>query len=353
MKTVVLVTNIPAPYRVDLFYYMQTNDEEFCYKVIYTNKNEKNNRQWKVDEKKIMDSVILDSKVIRIKGKNDNRYIHLPFNIGKVLKKLKPDAVIAWEYNPAALQCLVWCKRHKVPFIHLTDGTLYSERSIGKIQKLSRKLIVHNASAYIASSTKAREKLMAYGGEASKIYVSLLTVDGSLFNRGKRKPVPGRLLYVGSLARRKGLDLLISALEKVNANFELHIVGNGTDKQRMALQEMARNRGLEEKIRWLGFKEGEDLAEEYMEASAFVFPTREDCFGLVLLEALYSGVPIVSSKYADGAYDIVEPGINGIIVDPFNGDELAKNIDNILNKKNTQRTHQIWMPQSLRLKMFA
>lgn len=63
----------------------------------------------------------------------------------------------------------------------------------------------------------------------------------------------------------------------------------------------------------------------------FVFPTREDCFGLVLVEALCAGVPIISSKYADGAYDVIEEGKNGLLVDPYNAEEFGQKIESVLN----------------------
>lgn len=62
----------------------------------------------------------------------------------------------------------------------------------------------------------------------------------------------------------------------------------------------------------------------------FVLPTREDCFGLVLLEALCMLKPIATSKYADGAYDIVLNGKNGIIADPYNSREFGHAIEAIL-----------------------
>ena len=71
----------------------------------------------------------------------------------------------------------------------------------------------------------------------------------------------------------------------------------------------------------------------------FVFPTREDCFGLVLVEALAVGLPIVSSKYAAGAYDVIKEGINGIIVDPFVPSELARGIEKYLRNTEDMRVY--------------
>lgn len=61
MSKVLLITNIPAPYRVDLFYYMQTHQQTHEFFVIYTNRNE-DNRQWVIDEHKLLQSTILESK---------------------------------------------------------------------------------------------------------------------------------------------------------------------------------------------------------------------------------------------------------------------------------------------------
>ena len=224
---VVIVTNIPAPYRVDLFYYMQTHFSEYEFHIIYTNKTE-DNRQWFFDENKLLNSIILHSKVIKIKGKLDNRYIHLPVNVMSCLNRISPDIVIGFEYNVAAIQSLAWCKIHNKGFVHLTDGTLYSERNIGKMQMLARKIIIKNADAYIASSLKAKEKLIAWGAAEKEIFTSLLTVDISQYGNLKREVCPGRILYVGSMIKRKGLDLLIKALPYLCTEFNLHIVGNGT-----------------------------------------------------------------------------------------------------------------------------
>ena len=131
----------------------------------------------------------------------------------------------------------------------------------------------------------------------------------------------GQLLYVGSMVKRKGLDLLIDALKFVKQDFRLRIVGNGNEYEISEIRRLAQSNGIENKIEFCGFKD----------ADMFVFPTREDCFGLVLVEALCAGVPIISSKYADGAYDVIEEGKNGLLVDPYNAEEFGQKIESVLN----------------------
>lgn len=144
-------------------------------------------------------------------------------------------------------------------------------------------------------------------------------------------PLYGRLLYVGSMVKRKGLDLLMDALKFVKQDFRLRIVGNGNEGEISEIRQLAQSNGIESKVEFCGFKQGNDLIQEYRDADIFVFPTREDCFGLVLVEALCAGVPIVSSKYADGAYDVIEEGKNGLIVNPYDAEEFGQKIENVLN----------------------
>lgn len=98
-------------------------------------------------------------------------------------------------------------------------------------------------------------------------------------------------------------------------------------------------------MEFLGYQEGEPLQKLYRTADAFVLPTREDCFGLVLLEAMCASLPIISSKYADGARDLVSDGENGYIIDPEDVDGFAEAIEkaaagdmtSVMGKRVTKR----------------
>ena len=111
------------------------------------------------------------------------------------------------------------------------------------------------------------------------------------------------------------------------------------DKQ--IIENLIVKNNLETKVCWCGYKSGDDLYEEYSKAEIFVLPTREDCFGLVLLEAFASKVPIISSKYADGCYDIVENEKNGYIVDPFDSNLFAEKINTALENDLLQQNSKI------------
>ena len=265
MSKVLLITNIPAPYRVDLFYYMQTHQQTHEFFVIYTNRNE-DNRQWVIDERKLLQSTILESKIIKHKGEGDVHYLHIPQHLTREITRINPDVVIAWEYNPSAVKALLWCRRHGRKFIHLTDGTLYSERGIGRVQKLMRHIIIHHADACIASSTKAKEKLLHWGVPERKIFLSLLTVDISRFRYAEKRENQHTLLFVGRIIPLKGLDLLLRALPKVHQPFELLIVGDGEAEEKAKLMAMAEETHIAQHIRWL---------EEQYQAKLFCYENKQ------------------------------------------------------------------------------
>lgn len=328
-SNVVLLTNIPSPYNVDLFWNLQNGTDRYTFFPVYTNASE-DNRSWTPKEERMINTTILNSRVLKIPTAHDYRYIHFSPSIKPTLDHIQPKAVIAWEYNPAALMALAWCQKHHVRFIHVTEGTLNSERSLNPVQTWSRKRIISNADAFIACSSKAKEKLLFWGAEEEKIETALLTVDITPYLSIHRSPLGGRILYVGSLAERKGVDLLIQSLPFVQKPFSLHIVGDKEGKEKEELKRLITSLHLEDSVTWCGYLEGESLRREYQEASVFVLPTKEDCFGLVLVEAMAAGVPIVSSKYADGAYDVINEK-NGSIVDPYDKHRMAEAITFYLN----------------------
>lgn len=327
MKRIVIITNIPSPYRVDLFYYLQKNTGEYEIYILYASKNE-DNRSWEIDKNKMVNSYFLDSRTIKIPFRFDTKYIHISKGVKRVLEKLQPSLVIGAEYNPTVLQALRYCRMKKVPYISWTDGTLYTERNINLLQKLFRRYVIRRACAYIASSTKAREAQIAYGAKEEGCFISFLTVDLDKYILEGKAREKGRILYVGSLIERKGADLLLKALQKIETDYTMVLAGSGPEEKQ--LKKLAEELGIEKRVEFSGYLSQEKLRKEYERSSIFVLPTREDCFALVILEAMCAGLPVVSSKYADGAYDLIKQGENGYIVDPYDTAQLQNCIQKLL-----------------------
>lgn len=152
----------------------------------------------------------------------------------------------------------------------------------------------------------------------------------NFFGQGDKKVV----LFVGRLAEKKGVTYLIEAMKKVDAL--LIIVGDGP--LRKELEEQAKiinNHENVEKIKFLGAKTHEELKEIYASSDIFVIPsvTAKDGdtegFGLVMLEAMASGIPIVASN-SGGIIQLIQDGINGLLCEEKNSLDLAEKINRLL-----------------------
>lgn len=132
-------------------------------------------------------------------------------------------------------------------------------------------------------------------------------------------------LFTGQVIPRKGIHLLLQAcvlLKEQNCcDYTLVIVGDG--EQRNELEEFTQQHELQNCVKWLGWVDYGALSAYFQIADVFVFPTLEDTWGMVVLEAMAFGKPILCSKWA-GASEMVVEGENGYVFDPHTPEDLMK-----------------------------
>lgn len=124
------------------------------------------------------------------------------------------------------------------------------------------------------------------------------------------------VLFVSMNFYVKGLDFLISALGKMRLLFpgaDFHLVVVGRDKEK-PYQRMAMNAGIGNRVTFTGALTRKELNELYSSADLFVMPSRFDTFGIVVLEAMAKGLPVILSTKV-GAKDLVEDNVNGFTID--------------------------------------
>ena len=128
----------------------------------------------------------------------------------------------------------------------------------------------------------------------------------------------------------KGVDLLIEAMPRLLHAFpDLHLVviGSGTDRPR--LERMAQRLHIGEQTHFLGDVPGEKLAAAYHRCNVFAMPSSGEGFGLVFLEAMAFGKPVVGGAHG-GTLDIIEDGVTGYLVSHGDADRLAQVLEHLL-----------------------
>lgn len=164
----------------------------------------------------------------------------------------------------------------------------------------------------------------AYGGRPHRLECVNLGIDLRRCDRSRAVPARvaehrrGAGCVVGSMGRlvpQKAMHVLLDAapaLLRANPDTRVLIVGDGP--LRRALEEQARRLGIAEAVTFTGYEE--DVASAYAAMDVFVLPSRDEGFGLVFLEAMAMGVPVVGTRVI-GSEDAVDDGVTGLLV-PYN-----------------------------------
>lgn len=184
-------------------------------------------------------------------------------------------------------------------------------------------VVIATSPPYLATSPWLRDV-------QEKCVVVPLGVDAKRFAPPAREASvprarPLRLLFLGRLRYYKGLDTLLHAMREL-PEATLEVVGDGP--MRATWEALARQLGLGGRVRFRGEVPDEALPGAYHEADAFVLPasSRGEAFGTVLLEAMASGLPCVTTEVGSATSWIVQDGVTGYVVAPCDPAALAERI---------------------------
>ena len=133
---------------------------------------------------------------------------------------------------------------------------------------------------------------------------------------------------------RKNVATLLAAMTRLSNQAVLRVVGTGPDLARLELR--ARELGLGRRIEFLGHVAFDRLAGEYRRADIFCLPSLQEGFGIVFLEAMAAGLPIVAARAA-AVPELVSDGESGILVAPDSPGDLAAALDRLLSDPGERR----------------
>jgi glycosyltransferase involved in cell wall biosynthesis/peptidoglycan/xylan/chitin deacetylase (PgdA/CDA1 family) len=172
-------------------------------------------------------------------------------------------------------------------------------RLMGRVRGAARR-----AAALLAANSTAQRDFGRVLGVVSQLFPDTGLAAVLPAPRGPRAPGPLRVLWAGHLIPRKALGLLIEALARLPGDVpcEVRVVGDGPEKLRW--QRLARRRGVEHAVTWLGWLPHAAMQEQYRWADVFAFTSLRDNLGTVVLEALGAGLPVVCLDH-QGVHDVV------------------------------------------------
>lgn len=240
----------------------------------------------------------------------------------------------------------------RVPLV-VTVHSLFNEHPEHLIYGLMQPNLAHG-DLFITVAPHITAQATGLGADPAKIREFRTGHDTDRFTPGDRVAARARLgvapgtpviLFVGNLEPRKAVDVLIRALPRVRAvapGAIAIVVGSGesagVDNQEAALRRQAADLGVAEAVWFEGRIPDQRLDDWYRAADAFALPSHSEAQGVVALEAMTCGLPVVVSEVG-GLIGTVEHGVTGLFVQPGDVDDLAAKLSDLL--VNPERRHAI------------
>lgn len=333
-KSVLFITNIPAPYRIDFYNEL---GKEVDLTVLFEAKGASDQG---IRFNYNMETISNFKAVFLSEGNICEKKIN--WEIVRFLRKNKFNEIVVTSYSYyTEMIGLIYLKLHRIPYFMETDGGMIRKES--GIKRRYKRFLISGAKGYFSPSKSSDDYLAFYGAKRDKIYrypfTSLKKGDilPQLLTADEKRNYKNQLgihetfmiLGVGQFIHRKGWDVLLRATEKLDREIGVYIVGGEPTEEYLKIQ---KDYGLTN-VHFEGFKTKEELKKFFMAADVFVLPTREDIWGLVINEAMAYGLPIITTDACVAGIQLVEDGENGYIVPREQVDELASKLNMLITNR--------------------
>lgn len=335
--TILFYTNVPSPYRVAFFNELG----RYCDLTVLfeTDSSAERDDSWKEYAFENFNGIILKG----IRTKADSAFCP---EIIRYLKKGKYDHVVITQLASwTAIWMVMYMRLKGMDYCYEGDGGFAGD--VKGLKARIKRFIIGNAKYCFSTSQVFDEYCIAYGARKDRIYRypftsvcekdilsrPLTAAEKAVYRKHLGIEEEKMILSVGQFIPRKGFDLLIKMSCSLSPNIGVYIVGGHATPEYL---EMKENWELE-RVHFVDFIRGEQLKDYYKAADVFVFPTREDIWGLVINEALANGLPVVSTNKCVAAMEMIQSGQNGYVIATEDIAEMRRATEDILKSDELQR----------------
>ncbi len=255
----------------------------------------------------------------------------------------RPDIIHAHVFT-AGVPAVVLGKLYRVLVVITEHWTVFPRLALGPVDRRRLRFAVNRAEMVLPVSNALKEAIETYGIRTrfrivpnvvnTEVFCPIASADGSNEDGVKK------LLLVGVLSPQKGVPYLLEALSQIRlqrSNSRLDIVGDGPN--RLEYEELSGKLGLTELVRFHGFRQKNEVARYMQECDFYVQPSLWETFGVVYVEAMACGKPVIASRVT-GPMEIVNEDV-GVLVPPKDVPALVAAINHMLDKHQNYSSERI------------
>lgn len=309
------------------------------------------NAEWQDLDVQVQKNWMLTANWRHSSGFREDNFIHVPIDTVGKLRQLKPDVILSYEMGMRTMFSILYRRFNRdVPLVMVGNMSRHIEQERGPVRRAFRKLVCKGVDYFTYNGPSCRAYLESLGVAEDRLFPLPYCIDWDSAYGGQRSSRSGesepiRLLFCGMISERKGILPFARALRRwgdlnPQQEAEFLIAGSGPLQEQVAA-----HGGDNIKITFLGNCNVDQLRDAYRDADICVFPTLADEWGLVPVEAMASGLPVLGSKYAQSVETCCVEGENGWMFDPLDEDNMVASLGRALA---TPRDEIFRMGQSAR-----
>lgn len=316
---VAFLTNFIPPYRKPVLVEFGRHCREL--KVFVSTAMEAN-RAWAVDwgglDVQVQKTFTFAQSWRHPKVGGERVFVHLPLDTYSELARFQPDVIVSVEMGLRTALAAAYRAGHRnTRLLAWADYAESTEQGRGKARAVVRGLLKSGVDGFIVNGASGARYLNSLGVASERLFRVPYATDVARFAETDRVPGDRRLVYVGQLIERKGLVPFIESLgrwaaQHAGERIRFELAGDGPLRNELAAIAVPENLRVE----LLGNLAYERLREVYAEASFFVLPAFADTWGLVVNEAMASGLPVLGSLGAQAVEELVVEGQTGWVFRP-------------------------------------
>ena len=328
---VLFITNVPFPYTVD---YLEELGK-YCELVAVFERKSSSERDKSWDFYKFK-----NCKAIILKGIHFGVEASINLSIVSQIRKQKADIIlISNPCTPTGIIAQEYMRIHKIPYCIQSEGAF-----VGTGWGLKERLkhhVMKNADLYFSTGKSQDDYFLKYGAEIEQLRRFPFTtmheyeILNQMLSKEYKEQIKEKLgldekfvlLTIGQFIPRKGIIYLLQAIAGMKADIQVIIIGGECKPE---YEQLCEEINLQN-VLFKNFMDKQSLLEYYKAADLFVLPTLYDTWGLVNLEAMSMGVPVISTTTCVSAITLIEDEKNGYVVPPANANAFKEKIEILYN----------------------